>query len=210
VLGLGRFGSALAQTLIDLGHEVLGVDVSEGLVQRYSTVLTHTAEADTTDVDALRQLGVGDFSCAVVAIGTDLEASILTTAALDDLGVGNIWAKAISESHGRILERVGAHHVVFPEREMGERVAHLVTGRMMDYLEIDPGFALVETRPPEEMIGRTLADSGVRGRYGVTVVCIKPAGGAYTYATPETVVGPGDTLLVAGESRRAESFSALS
>jgi trk system potassium uptake protein TrkA len=209
VVGLGRFGASLATTLVAMGHEVLGVDTDPVIVQRFSTVLTQTVEADTTDVTVLRQLGAAEFPCAVVGIGTGIEASVLTVTALGDLGVPNIWAKAITEAHARILERVGAHHVISPEKEMGERVAHLVTGRMIDYLELDPGFALVETAAPAEMVGRSLTELSFRSRYGVTVVCIKPAGSVFTYATPDTVIGEGDTLLVAGESRRAEAFANL-
>lgn len=210
VIGLGRFGAALATSLVALGHEVLGVDTDPAIVQRYSTLLTQTIEADTTDPDVLVQIGARDFSCAVVGIGNGIEASVLTVSALADVGIPNIWAKAITEPHARILERVGAHHVISPEREMGERVAHLVTGRMIDYLELDPGFALVETTAPAELVGKTLTEVLFRSRYGVTVVCIKPAEGVFTYATADTRIGAGDMLLVAGESARAEAFANLS
>ena len=209
VIGLGRFGSSLAQCLVELGHEVLGVDSDPSLVQQMSGVLTQTVEADSTDVEVLRQLGAAEFSSAVVGIGTGVEASVLTVAALGDLGVADIWAKAISEPHARILERVGAHHVVSPEREMGTRVAHMVAGRMIDYLELDPGFVLVETRAPREVVGRTLTELKFRSRFGVTLVCIKPEGATFTYATPETIIEPGDMLLVAGETERAEAFAKL-
>lgn len=209
VIGLGRFGIALGRTLVSLGHEVLGVDRDHRLVQQYASDLTQVVEADATDPTALRQIGAGDFGHAVVAIANDLEASILAVAALDDLGVGDIWAKALSLSHAKILQRVGAHHVVQPEHQMGERVAHLVTGRMMDFIALDEGFALVETAAPGELVGRSLAESGIRKRFGITVVCIKPAGGAFTYATPDTVVAEGDLLLVAGETAQCERFAEL-
>lgn len=209
VIGLGRFGSSLAVQLAELGHEVLGVDADPALVQRHSRLLTQAVEADSTDPMALEQLGAGEFRCAVVGIGTGIEASVLTVTALSDLGIPNIWAKAISEQHARILERVGAHHVVSPETEMGRRVAHLVTGRIIEYLELDPGFALVETTTPTELVGRTLTEVSLRSRYGLTVVCIKPAGGTFTYATADTRLGAGDTLLVAGEARLAEAFAEL-
>jgi trk system potassium uptake protein TrkA len=163
VIGLGRFGSAVARTLTEMGHEVLGVDLADDLVQRHADVLTHVVATDTTNVRALEQLGIADFSHAVVGIG-DVEASILTTSELVDLHVPNIWAKATSIAHGRILDRVGAHHVVFPEGDMGVRVAHLVTGTMMDYIELDEGFALVETVPPADVVGKSLADAGIRAR----------------------------------------------
>lgn len=210
VIGLGRFGSALAQELVAAGFEVLGVDTSDRLVQEHADVLTHVVQADTTETRTLRQLGVADLRTAVVGIGTDVEASILTTSGLVDLGVATIWAKAVSEAHGRILERVGAHHVVFPEHDMGKRVAHLVTGGVLDWFQLDPGFAMVETTAPEELIGRTLAESGIRARYGVTVVCVKPSGEPFTYATPDTTLAEGDILVVAGASEDAETFAHLS
>ena len=209
VLGLGRFGGALATTLVDVGHEVLGVDADAKRVQLYRDLLTHVVEADTTSVAALRQLGAGDFQTAVVSIGTDIEASILTTAALVDLGVPRIVAKAVSEAHGKILQRVGAHRVVFPERDTGVRVGHSLTGNIMDYIQLDPGFALVETRAPHELVGKALGEAQVRQKYGITVVCIKPAGGSFTYATPDTVIREGDILVVAGETGRAERFGEL-
>ena len=159
VIGLGRFGGALAASLVDLEHDVLGIDAEPKIVQSFANRLTHVVQADSTDLEAMRQLGGADFRTAVVAIGNDIEASILTTAVLSDLGVTDIWAKAITESHGRILERVGADQVVFPERDMGVRVAHRVTGRMMDYFQIDPGFALGETRAPAVLVGKTLAQA---------------------------------------------------
>lgn len=209
VIGLGRFGGGLAGTLVGMGHEVLGVDADPKQVQALAGLLTHVVEADSTSEEAMRQLGAGDFATAVVAIGTDIEASILTTAVLADLGVSRIVAKAVTEPHGRILERVGAHRVVFPERDMGVRVGHSLAGSILDYFQLDPGFALVETTAPKELLGKTLADAEVRRRYGITVVCIKPEGGAFTYATPETVVHEGDVLVVAGETRRAEAFGEL-
>jgi trk system potassium uptake protein TrkA len=209
VIGLGRFGSALAETLMELGHDVLGVDADPKIVQDHADDLTHVLEADATDIEVLRQLGAGEFGRAVVAIGTDLEASILTASVLGELGVPDIWAKAITVAHGRILERVGAHHVVYPEHDMGRRVAHLLTGRMIEFVQLDEGFALVELRPPRQLVGRSLADSQVRSRYGITVVSIKPEGGSFTYATQDTVPGPNDIIVVAGETPRVQDFANL-
>jgi trk system potassium uptake protein len=210
VIGLGRFGGALATDLTEHGHEVLGVDVDAKLVQAHATRLTHVVEADSTDIEAMRQLGLADFDTAVVAIGTDLEASILTTAVLVDLGAKRIVAKAISDAHGKILNRIGAHRVVFPERDMGVRVARSLAGRdVIDYMELDPGFVLLETTAPRELIGKTLAEAQVRKRYGLTVVSIKSPGKEATYATPETVPQDGDILVVAGETKKVEQFVQL-
>ena len=209
VLGLGRFGGSVAQELMRLGFEVLGIDGQVEMVQRYADQLTHVAEADATSDEALTQLGVADFRHAVVGIGSDIEASVLTTAALVDMGVPNIWAKAVTRAHGRILERVGAHHIVFPEHDMGHRVAHLVGGRIIDWFQLDEDFAMVETVVPSPLVGRTLGETGVRSKYGVTVVCIKPVGEGFTYATPETVLEKGAVVVVAGPSERAEGFARL-
>lgn len=208
VVGLGRFGSAIAAELETLGHEVLAVDESEEVVQRFASSVTHAVSADATDPAVLVSLGVADMAHAVVAIGDDIEASILCTAAIADLGVADVWAKAITEPHARILERVGATHVVFPERDMGQRVAHQVTGQMIDYIQIDEHFALVETRAPLAEVGRTLAEAQLRARYEVTVVSVKPAGGSFTYTTPDTVLEAGSVLLVAGPKAAVERFAA--
>lgn len=209
VLGLGRFGGAVGAELVRLGFEVLGIDSDGTRIRHYADLLTHVVQGDASNDEVLRQLGVPDFRHAVVGIGSDIEASVLTTAALSDLGVHNIWAKAITRSHGRILERVGAHHVVFPEHDMGHRVAHLVGGRIIDWFQLDEDFAMVETVVPSELAGRTLADMHVRARYGVTIVCIKPPGGGFTYATPETVLEKGAVVVVAGPSEKAEAFAYL-
>jgi len=210
VLGLGRFGSSLALELAQEGVEVLGIDRDERLVQELSHQLTHAAVADTTDEEALRQLGVQEFRKAVVAIGTDLEASILTTAILvDDLRIPSVWAKALTHAHARILRRLGAHHVVLPEQDMGERVAHLVMGRMLDYIEFEDGFALAKTRPPAEAVGRTLGEARLRSKYGVTVVCVKRPGEDFTYATAETLIHQDDLLIIAGKTARVERFAEL-
>lgn len=209
VVGLGRFGGAVAETLTRLGSEVLAIDRDPRLVQDFADRITHAVEADSTDLEVLHQLGVRDFQHAVVAIGTDIEASILTVAALVDVGIPHIWAKAVTEAHGRILGRVGAHEVVFPERDMGERMAHRVTGKMIDYIELDEGFSLVETCPPKALVGKTLEEYGLRKKHNVTVVCIRPEGGVFTYATADTKVGPNDVLVVAGEIKATERFADL-
>lgn len=209
VIGLGRFGGAVAAELVRLGFEVLGVDSEGSRIQHYGDLVTHVVQADATNEVALRQLGVTDFRYAVVGIGTDVEASILATAALGDFGVPNIWAKAVTRSHGRILERVGAHHVIFPEHDMGHRVAHLVGGRIIDWFQLDHDFAMVETTVPDELAGQSLGEIALRARYGVTVVCLKPEGQSFTYATPETVLEKGAVLVVAGPTSRAEAFAHL-
>lgn len=207
VIGLGRFGSSLAHTLIDMGYEVLGIDADEKIVQEHAGSLTHVAQADTTSTKALKQLGAADAVTAVVCIGTGIEASVLTTTALVDLGVANIWAKAITGPHGRILQRVGAHHVVYPEAEMGKRVAHLLTGDVLEYIALDDDFVLVEMSAPRELTGIPLGRSELRAEYKVTVVCVKQAGQPFTYADRDTELHPSDLIVIAGHREDVNRFA---
>ncbi|MFC7537862.1 potassium channel family protein [Sphingomonas sp. GCM10030256] len=209
VIGLGRFGGAVALSLARLGHEVLGIDAHPGSVQEWAERLTHVVEADSTNVEALRRLGVHEFNHAVVGFGSDIEASVLTVLALSEIGVRDIWAKATSDQHGRILEKTGAHHVVYPEAKMGERVAHLVTGKMIDFIEFDDGFAIVKTCAPSEAVGRTLGASALRSKHGITIVGVKSPNQDFTYATPDTMVSDGDLLIVSGPTTLVEKFAAI-
>lgn len=209
VIGLGRFGRSLATELMDSGTEVLGIDADEDIVQEMSTSLTHCARADSTNESALRQLAVHEFDRAVVAIGSHIEASLLTASLLKGMGIGNLWAKAISEAHGRILDQLGIEHVVYPEHEMGRRVAHLVKGRMLDFIQFEPDYAMVKTVPPAMLLGVPLSQSGVRRGHGVTVVGVKKPGGSFAHATGETVLEAGDTVIVSGRPAAVETFSDL-
>ncbi|HYN93662.1 MAG TPA: TrkA family potassium uptake protein [Pilimelia sp.] len=209
VIGLGRFGGQVAESLIRLGHEVLGIDESPRIVQEWSDTLTHVVQADSTDDDALRQLGVPDFHRAVVGIGTNIEASVLTVLALSEIGIREIWAKAISAKHGKILSAVGANHVIYPESAMGDRVAHLITSRMIDFIEFDDGFAIAKTRAPRSAVGKTLAEAKLRTEYGVTVVGVKPPGADFIYGLPETVVPRAALLIVAGTTDNVQRFAAV-
>lgn len=208
VIGLGRFGSSIAEALDRLGHEVLAIDRNSTLVQDWSGRLTHVVEADSTNEESLRQVGAADFSVAVVGIGTSVEASVLTTANLVDLGIPHVWAKALSPAHGKILERIGATNVVYPERDAGERVAHLVSGKLLDYIEFEDGFAIVKMRPPRETRGFTLAEAQIRAKYGVTVVGVKSPGKDFTHAVPSTKVSAHDVIVVSGETALLERFAA--
>jgi trk system potassium uptake protein TrkA len=204
VIGLGRFGSSIALELTRHGTEVLAIDKDAKQVQSLAGRLTQVVTADCADLETLKQLGVPDFYRAVVAIGTDIEASILITSLLVELGIDDVWAKAITDHHGRILERVGAHHVVFPEHEMGERVARLVSGQMLDYMQVDKDFALAKIRPPREIVGMPLGESRLRSKYGVTVVAVKGQDGSFTYASRETVLTYDDVILAVGREEDIE------
>lgn len=208
VVGLGRFGASVAEQLVKQGREVLAIERNPELVQKWADALTHVVEADATNVDALRQLGAQDFSSAVVGVGTSIESSVLATVNLVDLGIEHIWAKAITPAHGKILSRIGANHVIYPEADAGVRTAHLVGGRMLDFIEFDDGFAIVKMYPPKETQGFTLAESHIREKYGVTVVGVKSPGEDFTYAQPDTMVTHRDVLIVAGHVDLLERFAA--
>ena len=208
VIGLGRFGSAVAAQLRLQNKEVLAIEKDPELVQKWSGVLTHVVSADATDIDTLHQLGADDFGSAVVGVGTSVEASVLITANLVDIGVERIWAKAITPAHGKILERIGAHHVVYPEADAGRRAAHLVSGRLLDYIEFDDDFAIAKMRPPKETHGFTLAEADIRSKYGVSVVGIKSPGEDFTYADATTRIHSRDVLIVSGQVDLIERFAA--
>lgn len=210
VIGLGRFGGAVAQSLMSLGHDVMGIDRDAVPVQDWADRLTHAVQADATNVLVLRQLGVADFRHAIVGIGDNLAASLMTLMALSELGVGDIWVKALTEDHAKIAQRIGAHHVVFPEADMGERVAHLISGRMIDYIEFDDGFAIAKIHAPQTTHGRMLSESQVREKFGVTVVGVKRANEDFQHATPDTRVVAGDLLIVSGPTPMVERFAGRS
>jgi trk system potassium uptake protein TrkA len=209
VIGIGRFGEALARELTAQGTEVLAVDTSEEIVQRMAGEVTHAVAADCTDERAVRELGIDEFSRVVVGIGSNLEASILTCSTLRTVEVPTIWAKAISAAHARILEQIGVDHVVRPEFETGRRVAHLVAGRLLDYIELDDGYAIVKMHPPAAILDRPLGDTGVRRRHGVTVIGVKERGADFHHATAETVVTGDCLVIVSGRREDVERFSEL-
>lgn len=207
VIGLGRFGTAVAATLDRLGREVLAVEHNPNTVRQWSGRIP-LIEADATDMEALEQLGATEFGTAVVGVASSLEASVLITSNLVELGIGQIWAKAISATHGRILHRIGANHVVYPEYDAGQRAAHLVSGRMLDYTEMEKnGFSIIKMRPPHELHGFTIGQSKVRSRYGVTIIGLMSPGEHFEYATPQTMVGAEDILVVGGDANLLEHFA---
>jgi trk system potassium uptake protein TrkA len=207
VIGLGRFGSSLALELMGAGTEVLGVE--EELVQALNGELTQVVRADSTKEEALRQLGVDEFDRVVVAIGNDIQASILTCSVLLGMKIPVIWAKAVDDRHGLILEQLGVHHVIYPEKDMGRKVAHLVRGAALDYIEVDAGYALVKASAPSSLHGKRLGDSGIRREYGVTIAAFKRNDEGWRNADADTVLGPGDTILVVGPTANSENFAQL-
>jgi trk system potassium uptake protein len=208
VIGLGRFGLTLARELTTLEIPVLAVDSRMESVQHASFTVPNSIAANCTDVDALRQIGAADFTRAVVAIGSNMEASIIATSLLSDLGIADIWAKVSTTQHARILARVGAHHVVQPEHDMGERVAHLISNRLLDYIEIDAGWVLAKVHPPKDLVGIPLGGSKVRSKRGVTVVAVKSSDqGGFTHCDAATVLSYGDDIMIMGSPKDVERFA---
>ncbi|MET8230866.1 TrkA family potassium uptake protein [Micromonospora sp. NPDC005298] len=207
VIGLGRFGCHLAGSLTRMGREVLAVDRNPDQVQRFSTQLERVVQADSTEDGALRQLGVASFERAVVAIGASVEASVLTVLALTELGLPQIWARATSQKHAKILSSVGAHHVIFPEAETGDRVAHLIVSRLLDFIEFDDDFAIATIRVPESLVGRTLLDLSPDERYGVRVIGAKAPGERFRYASDDTALARGGVLVVEGGIDQVQRFA---
>lgn len=209
VVGLGRFGSAVALQLMDLGSEVLAIDRDPMLVAKYAPSLTLAVEADATSTDALRSLGVHEANRAVVAIGDSLESSLLCASALDELGVPEIWAKAISARHQQILQKVGATRVVFPEMDMGKRVGHLLsTSGVQEYIDFANGYAISVLEAPPWMTSRAIEASRLLSRHQIACVGVQRAGGSEFEAVGAgTVVYPGDRIVVAGRTSSVERFA---
>lgn len=206
VIGLGRFGTALADELDNIDVEVLAVERDPDIVERWAKRIP-VVEADASDPRALEQIGAKDFSVAVVGVGTSLEASVLITGNLVDVGVPEIWAKAVGAEHKRILERIGATHVVLPESESGQRIAHIVGGKMLDYIEIEDGFTVVKMVPPKETHGFKLSELDLRSKYGLQVIGVKSPGEDFEYAGAETRIGADDILVVAGDGDLLDRFA---
>lgn len=208
VIGLGRFGSAVALELTKLGHRVIAVERDNGIAESYVNKVAKVVHADMAQAAAVDMIRDAEPKIAIVGIGSSVESSVLAAANLVDAGVPSIWAKALTPEHKRILDRIGVHHVISPEADSGRRVAHLVNGKLLDYIEFDDGFAIVKIKPPSEAIGFTLEQSQIRRKYGVTVVGVKAPGEDFTYAVPQTKISAHHTLIVSGPTELLERFAA--
>lgn len=199
VIGLGRFGMSLIKTLIQHKHEVLAVDKDVELVEDASHIATHAIQADCTDEDALHELGVKNFNHAIVAIGEDTHSSLLVTLLLKELGVKKVTAKAKSAIHGKMLEKLGADQVIYPERDMGIRLGkQLSSGNLIDYIELSPDYNLVEMKAPPAMDGKTLQQLNIRAKYGCNIIAIKHGEMINMTPSADDVIRSGDILLVMG------------
>lgn len=201
VIGMGRFGSSVAQTLSNLGFDVLAIDASEQRIQEASHYVTHAVSADSTDEEAVRALGIRNFDVVVVAIGQDIQASILTTLILKDLGVPNLIVKAQSELHGKVLSKIGADKVIFPERDMGARVAHhLISPNIIDFIELSEDYSILEFKAPGFMVGKNLKQLDIRAKYYCNVMAIKSGGHMNIAPHADDMIRTDDVLVIVGKN----------
>lgn len=203
VIGIGRFGSSVASTLYRMGHEVLAIDSDEEKVHEIQTFVTHAVQADATDEKALKALGLRNFDVVVVSIGQDIQASILVTLIVKELGVNYVVTKAQNDLHGKVLYKIGADKVVFPERDMGARLAHnLVSSNVLDYIELSSNYSIIELSAPQKFIGKSLRQLNLRVRFGLNVMAIRRYGKIDVSPDAEQPILEDDVLIVIGENEK--------
>jgi trk system potassium uptake protein TrkA len=208
IIGMGRFGSSVAKTLYNLNYEVLAIDNDEDRTQEVINMATHAVQADSTDEEALRSLGLRNFDVVVVAIGQDIQASILTTLILKDMGVKMLVAKAQNELHGKVLAKIGADKVIYPERDMGHRVAHnLISPNILDHIEISEDYSIVDLQVGPSLIGKNLRQLDIRNKFQCNVMGIKSAEGKMNIApNAEDLIKADDILVVVGKNVDLQKF----
>lgn len=207
IIGMGRFGSSVAKTLSQLGFEVLAIDHREETVQEVSAFVTHAVQADSTDEEALRALGIRNFDVVVVAIGEDIQASILTTLILKEMGIPTTVVKAVNDLHGKVLKKIGADKVVYPERDMGQRVAHhLISSNIIDYIELSADYSIVEIKVSTQMIGKSLKQLDIRAKYGCNVIAIKQNEQLIIPPIAEEPLKMDDILVIVGKNSNLQTF----
>ncbi|MGI5920056.1 MAG: potassium channel family protein [Christensenellales bacterium] len=207
VIGLGRFGASLATTLYRMGHHVLALDISQEKIQRIMDEVTHCVQGDATDEEVIKALGLRNFDTVVVSIGHNMQASILTTVLLKELGVKNIVAKANSAVHGKVLDKVGADRVIYPERDMGSRLAHnLSSANILDYIDISADYSIMEIVVGERLAGRTLGKLNLRAKWGISVMAIKKGDNIQIAPGADDLVYKGDILIAIGKQAALKRF----
>ncbi len=210
VIGLGRFGTSIARRLHEAGQEVLGIDIDEESVEGAELFVTHAVVADSTEEKALTSLGITNFDCVIVAIGDDIQSSILTVMLLKNLGVKKIIAKALSKRQGQVLEAIGAHWVIYPERDMGERVANqLLSPNMLNYIELSKTYNIEEVMIPSQMVGKNLKEFDLRAKFNVSVIAIVRSDDIIISPSPEELLQEEDVLLTIGKRKDLTKFSSL-
>ncbi|PLT33784.1 TrkA family potassium uptake protein [Bacillus sp. V5-8f] len=210
VIGLGRFGISVAQRLHEAGQEVLGIDINEVRVEEAELSVTHAVVADTTEEEALKSVGILNFDCVIVAIGNDMQSSILTTMLLKELGVKKVIAKALGKHHGKVLEKIGADLIIYPERDMGERVANqLLSPNMLNYIELSHEYNIEEILIPRSMAEKSLRELDIRAKYNVSAIAVVRDGNVVISPSPDEVIHKGDMLVLIGSRDDLSDFSNL-
>ncbi|WP_286676300.1 potassium channel family protein [Peribacillus asahii] len=208
VIGLGRFGTSVARRLYEAGQEVLGIDANEEKVEDAELFVTHAVVADATETKALRAIGISNFDCVIVAIGNDMQSSILTVSLLKELGVKKVIAKALGKRHGQVLEKVGADWIIYPERDMGERVANqLLSPNMLNYIELSKEHSIEEIMIPLKMAEKSLRDLDIRAQYNVSVIAIVREGDIIISPSPDRIIHKEDLLVMIGKKEDIAEFA---
>lgn len=207
IIGIGKFGESIATNLYKMGHDVLAVDIDEERVQHIANKVTHAVQADATEEGTLEALGVKHFDGAVVTIGESVQASILITLLCKELGIRHVLAKAQNELHAKVLYKIGADRVVFPERDMGLRVAHsLVSTSFLDYIELTPDYSIVELKAAKDWQGKSLKDLNIRAKYGINIMAIKQDDKVVVSPAADDVIQRDDVLVVIGKAEEINRF----
>ncbi|MBP8311492.1 MULTISPECIES: potassium channel family protein [Clostridium] len=210
IIGLGRFGSSIAKTIYELGHDVLAIDKDEEKVQEISDYVTHAVQMDSTDESILKTLGVTNFDVAVVTIGSNLQDSVMATLILKELGVKYIIAKANNELHAKVLTKIGADKVVLPERDMGTRVAHnLVSSNILDYIELSEEYSILEIEAIKEWFNKSLKEIEIRKKHGINVVAIKRGEKVNISPSAEDIIKENDVLVALGSAKDLNKFESM-
>jgi len=208
VIGCGRFGSSVATTMHLLGHEVMAIDKNEDIIQNIADKVTHAAIVDVIDEQSLRALGIGNFDVAIIAIGSDIRASIMATIIAKEAGVSQVICKATDELQAKVLYKIGADRVVFPERDMGVRVAHnIVSDNILDHIELDPEYSIVEIVTPTSWIGKTLVELDLRAKYEITVLAIKTGKTINVTPVPDEELKAGSILVIIGQNTKISEIT---
>ena len=209
VFGLGRFGSSLATTLADAGYEVMAVDKCEEKVQDISPIVTQAVQAEVTDIDTLRSLGIRNFDVAIVAIGKDMQSSIMTTLLLKEMGIPYVVAKASTEIHQRVLEKIGADRIILPERDMGKRIAtNLITGNIIDYIQLSRDYSIMEFSILSQWEGRSIKDINIRANYGINIIAVERNGDINVSPGPDYILKEDDLLVIVGKNQSIRELEA--
>lgn len=202
IIGIGRFGESVAKTLAELGNEVMAIDKSPERIQEISEYVTHAVEADIMDETILKELGLRNFDVIIVSIGSDREASIMATLLAKEVGVKKVIAKAQDEIHGKVLKKVGADKVIFPERDMGTRLAHnLTSNNILDYIELSPDFSILEIKTLKSWVNKSLKDLQIRNEYGVNVIAIKDGKNINISPIADDIIRENDIIIIIGDAK---------